>query len=257
MIVREHEHHFIMIQQHHHGLLAGTLMSEWKEDMFPENQWRKSVLTAISHHDRGWSPFDEQPFWNDEKSAPFRFTDFPLQPKIVLYRQGINEVEKMDAYAAMLCSLHYEQFIQTSEESEAQQFKEEEQSRRQRLRQSIEGFDEQLFEDHFALLQLGDNFSLYCCVNDPGSHKSDEHVFFRNGIPSPENFSELPTGRIGIRFADAQMIRVQDFPFKHRFSIEVKQKRVAKESIRKKGLYAAYAETEYEFVTLQFSPEDK
>ena len=257
MIVREHEEAFSLVQQHHHGQLAEELMKHWDTDMFPCDQWRSSVLTAIRNHDIGWASFDEQPFWNDAKSAPFRFTDFPLLPKIVLYRQGIDEVEMMDSYAAMLCSLHYEQFIQSSHEIEAKQFIEAEQNRRKRLSKEVDGFDKELFEKHFALLQLGDNFSLYCCVNDPGVDKANEHVFFQNGIPSPNNFSALPTGRIGIHFADQHTIKVEDYPFCHPFDVEVKQKNVLKKDIEDKGLQVAYEETVYEAITLHFSPEGK
>lgn len=257
MIVREHEKSFSLVQQHHHGQLAGELMKHWKKDMFPDDQWRHSVLIAITNHDIGWALFDEQPFWNDAKSAPFRFTDFPLLPKIVLYRQGIDDVEKMDAYAAMLCSLHYEQFIQHNDEKLAKQFVEAEQNRRRRLTEKVDDFDQELFEKHFTLLQLGDNFSLYCCVNNPGVDKVDEHMFFRNGIPSPGNFHSLSTGRIGIHFADQHTIKVEDYPFRHPFDVKVKQKNVLRKDIEDKGLQVAYEEADYETITFHISPEDK
>lgn len=257
MIVREHGESFSLVQQHHHGLLAEELMKHWKKDMFPDDQWRHSVLSAIRNHDIGWAFFDEQPFWNDSTSSPFRFTDFPLLPKIVLYRQGIDEVEKKDPYAAILCSLHYENFIRSNKENEAKQFVKGEQNRRERLSKKVEGFDQELFEKHFSLLQLGDNFSLYCCVNDPGVDKANEHTFFRNGIPSPSNLSALPTGRIGIHFADQHIIKVEDYPFSHLFDVGVKQKTVLKKDIEDKGLHAAYEGADYEIITLHISPEEK
>ncbi len=257
MIVREHDKSFSLVQQHHHGQLAGELMQLWKSDMFPDDQWRNSVLLAIANHDIGWAPFDEQPFWNDEKLAPFSFIDFPVLPKIVLYRQGIDDVEEIDTYAAMLCSLHYEHFIKNSDEKEARKFVEDEQLRRQRLSIEVDGFDNELFEKHFALLQLGDNFSLYCCVNEPGVNKEHEHMFFRDGIPSPDTFSELPNGKIGIRFRDQHTIEVEEFPFSQPFSIEVKQKTVMKKDIEEKGLQAAYEEVEYDMIKLKISPVHK
>ncbi|PID04926.1 MULTISPECIES: DUF3891 family protein [unclassified Sporosarcina] len=257
MIVREHEKSFIFVQQHHHGHLAEELMKHWKKDMFPDDQWRPSVLTAIRNHDIGWSPFDEQPFWNDATSAPFQFTDFPLLPKTVLYRQGIDEVEKIDLYAAMLCSFHYEQFIQSSNEKAAHLFIEGEQSRRERLSREVEGFTKELFEKHYALLQLGDNFSLYCCVNDSGVDKADEHAFFRNGIPSSSIFHSLPIERIGIYFADQHTIKVEDYPFCCSFDVEVKQKNVLKQDIKDKGLQVAYEEADYEVISFHISPAPK
>ncbi|PIC83341.1 hypothetical protein CSV73_07200 [Sporosarcina sp. P1] len=257
MIVREHEKTFSFVQQHHHGHLAGELMKHWKKDMFPDDQWRHSVLTAISNHDIGWAPFDKQPFWNDAKSAPFRFTDFPLLPKTVLYRQGIDDIEQMDQYAAMLCSLHYEQFIQSNNEKEAKLFIKGEQNRRERLCKEIEGFDKDLFEKHFALLQLGDNFSLYCCVNDPGIDKANEHVFFRDGIPSTSIFHTLPVGRIGIYFADQHTVKVENYPFSYSFDVEVKQKTVLKKDIEDHGLQVAYEKADYEVIPFHFTPSNK
>ncbi|PIC64275.1 hypothetical protein CSV79_07330 [Sporosarcina sp. P13] len=255
MIVRVHEEEFIMIEQHIHGQLAKELMSHWDVDMFPKDKWRDSILTAISNHDIGWSPFDRQPFWNDTKSAPYSFTNFPLLPKIVLYRQGIDSVEKIDNYAAMLCSLHYEQFIQNSEGIEAKQFIEQEHKRRERLAAQVIGFDPELFEKHYALLQLGDNFSLYCCVNDPGVKKEDEHPFFQNGIPSPKVFRKLPTERIAIHFTDNKTITVQDFPFTKAFTVQVNQRTVCKKTIAAIGLQSAYDKADDERITLHFAKE--
>ncbi|PID20646.1 hypothetical protein CSV61_13800 [Sporosarcina sp. P3] len=257
MIVREYEKSFSFVQQHHHAHLAEELMKHWKKEMFPDDQWRRSVLTAIRNHDIGWAPFDEQPFWNDAESAPFQFTDFPLLPKTVLYRQGIDVVENIDIYAAMLCSIHYEKFIQSHNEKEAKLFIEGEQCRRERLCKEVEGFTKELFDKHFALLQLGDNFSLYCCVNDPGVDKANEHIFFRDGIPSPDHFHSLPKGRIGIYFADQHTMKVENYPFSGSFDVEVKQKRVLKKDIENKGLQVAYKEADYEMIPLHISPARK
>lgn len=252
MIVREHEKEFILIEQHNHGHLAKDIMSKFSKAMFPEDRWRESILTAIANHDIGWSSFDRQPFWNDEKLAPYRFTDFPLLPKIVLYKQGIDCVETMDPYAAMLCSFHYEQFIENNEEREAKQFVEQEHKRRERLAGQVEGFNHILFEKHYALLQLGDNFSLYCCVNDPGVTKEHEHIFFQNGIPSPSVFPELPSGRIPIHFADEHSIRVEHFPFTEGFSVEYIQRVIRKDTIAEVGLQAVYDQANEERITLHF-----
>lgn len=255
MIVREHENSFILIQQHHHGLLAEKLIDYWKYTMFPEDRWRDSILIAIKNHDVGWAPFDEQPFWNDKDSAPFSFVDFPVLPKTVLYRQGIDDVEKLDAYAAMLCSWHYEQFIQTSDEKEAKKFVEDEQLRRKKLAKQVNGFDQELFKQHYALLQLADNFSLYCCLNDPGVDKQQEHPFFRNGIPSSTIFPELPKEKIAIHFKNDNTIVVENFPFRNSFAIEIKQKNVSKKVIDEKGVSEAYENAPYEITELFISPE--
>ncbi|WP_301107631.1 DUF3891 family protein [Sporosarcina sp.] len=253
MIVREREEHFVMIEQHQHGHLARDIMAHWKKELFPGLKWRERVLTAIENHDIGWRAFDRQPFFHDKKSAPFRFTDFPSLPKLILYKQGIDQVEKIDTYAAMLCSNHYEQFINGNDEPKAQQFIAEEHSRRKELSKQVEGFDWQLFEQHYALLQLGDNFSLYCCINEPDADKANEHLFFRNGIPSPNVLSGLPNGRFGIHFVDSRTIKVKDFPFTDSFTVQIIQKVVSKKEIAENGLQSAYDHSANETVTLHFS----
>lgn len=255
MIVREQEKHFVMIEQHRHGQLARDIMAHWKDELFPELEWRETILKAIANHDIGWVPFDREPFLNDEKSTPYNFTDFPTLPKLVLYKQGIDRVEKMDAYAAMLCSFHYEQFVKGNKAPEAQIFMEDEHTRRRLLSKQVEGFNEQLFLQHYTMLQLGDNFSLYCCINEPGIDKANEHLFFRNGIPSPDVLPGLPKKRFGIHFADSRTIKIKDFPFRDSFDVEIIQKVVSKNEIEEIGLHSAYDKVADEIVMLTFSGE--
>ncbi|GKV68202.1 hypothetical protein NCCP2716_07000 [Sporosarcina sp. NCCP-2716] len=254
MIVREREESFILIEQNCHGLLAEQIMDNWKEELFPETDLRQSVLTAIRLHDVGWAPFDRQPFWNDGKQAPYRFTDFPLLSKLVLYRHGIDTVEAVDPYAAMLCSEHYSHFVNRKDGEESAEFLEREESRRRRLSESMADFNLKLFHEHYALLQFGDNFSLYACVNEPGVSKENEHPFFVNGIPSPETLDGLPHHRLAIRFTDTEVIAVEDFPFESPFSVSYPYKEIPKQRISDIGFLKAYEETGTKRTDLQFVP---
>lgn len=255
MIMRERIDSFVLIEQHHHGQLSEEIMRHWKKELFPDPRLRDSVLTAIKFHDLGWEAFDKEPFWNDAKKKPYLFTDFPLPGKLSLYTQGVDEVEKMDTYAAMLCSLHYCQFMLESENADAKKFLKQEEKRRTRLRGGFPGFDEKVFYQHYGLLQLGDNFSLYACVNEPGASKSQEHPFFVNGIPSPEVLHGLPSHRMDIHFTDHDTIHIEGFPFEDTFEICYKHKDVLKNRIREVGLIQAYGETECKEVKLKFSGE--
>src|SRR5699024_6722048 len=88
IIIREHPNHFIMIEQDNHAQLYGEMIANWNDSLFNDTKFKKTVEFAIFHHDCGWKSFDKQPFWNDEKMAPFTFTNFPILPKTVLYKHG-------------------------------------------------------------------------------------------------------------------------------------------------------------------------
>ncbi|WP_432355508.1 DUF3891 family protein [Sporosarcina sp. A2] len=122
MITREREDTFVMIEQDHHGQLSEEIMCYWKKELFPGLDKRQSVVLAIHHHDRCWAPFEKKSFWNDAKQKPYIFTDFRFPAKLALYTQGIEELEVLDTYAAMLCSEHYCQFIMESEDPDAKNF---------------------------------------------------------------------------------------------------------------------------------------
>lgn len=108
-------------------------------------------------------------------------------------------------------------------------------------------------KQHYTLLQLGDNFSLYCCINEPGADKANEHLFFRNGIPSPNTLPGLPSRRFGVHFADSRTIKVEDFPFSDSFDVQIIQKVVSKKEIAEQGLQSSYNDASEETVTLHFS----
>ncbi|MDY0395180.1 DUF3891 family protein [Virgibacillus halophilus] len=122
MIVRETTDAFILIEQAHHATIAGHMAKHLLPAFSAEDERWHSVLHAIENHDIGWHPFDDQPFYNDEKSAPYTFLDFPTAAKSVLYRHGIDEVAQSDTYAALLCSLHYLRFMENNTHEAAKEF---------------------------------------------------------------------------------------------------------------------------------------
>src|SRR5690625_4939597 len=100
MIIRENDHSFIMIEQHHHAEISGYLFQQLSERFLLSKY--HSLHYAIVNHDCGWIPFDDMPIWNDVKNQPYSFIDFPISFKTVLYRHGINQVQENDPYAALL-----------------------------------------------------------------------------------------------------------------------------------------------------------
>ncbi|MFC3041722.1 DUF3891 family protein [Virgibacillus xinjiangensis] len=254
MIIREHDNDFVLVEQHHHAKLSGEIMERWKDNLFEGKGRKESVLYAIEQHDLGWKEFDKQPFWNDAKQEPFTFTDFPIHPKVILYTLGIDEVEKADPYAALLCSEHYKRFIAAESSRQADLFVRQETARQERIMENLPDFNKRLFNFHYGLVQLGDNFSLYVCINDPGVGKQDEHPFFKQGIPLPFELDGFHKNPIGINWLDEQTVSLETFPFEGPVEVTVNQKRVKKQDIREHGLIKCYEEAQTEGVPVRLVP---
>ncbi|WP_339230202.1 DUF3891 family protein [Oceanobacillus sp. FSL K6-2867] len=246
MIVRERDHDFILIQQDHHAAISGDIVKRWKKDYFPGVDLRSSVEFAAYQHDCGWKEFDKQPFLNDEKGIPYSFFDFPIQPKIVLYKHGIDVVEQVDSYAALLCSEHYKRFLMNHTSLEAQEFVTTENTRQQAIIDTRNAFNKRLFNFHYGLIQFSDNLSLYLCVNEPGIDKEAEHPFFKEGIPMNQALHEFCNSTLQLHWKNGNTVVLDDFPFEEPFDVIVKQKVISKNDLSAKGLIASYEEAALE-----------
>ncbi|SFE17739.1 Protein of unknown function [Lentibacillus persicus] len=251
MIVREREDSYVMIEQDHHAQISGQLAANLKDTYFLDEALKHSVLYAIANHDYAWKMIDKQPFWNDKKGKPYSFTDFPVPPKTVFYKHGVDEVEKHDWYAALLCSSHYARFLINEAEEESQLFVEEERQRQERLIQYIDRYDEHIFNVHSGLLQLFDSLSLYLCLNEPGASKEDEHPFFKDGLPVSESLTFFHTKKIDIHWKDNQAIEMGVFPFSSSVDLTIQQKTVPKRAVAAHGLIQSYQQAEYESVSFR------
>ncbi len=204
------------------------------------------MATAVFEHDRGWIDLDDTPFWNDRSGAPYSFIDFPLVPKIAFYRKGIDEVERMNRYAALLCSLHYASFFERETHPAGVNYLREERERQRRLKRELR-IDSQEAEDalqfHFELLQFCDRLSLYICLNEPGVKKADEFAWYREGFPHSERFPFAANRKIVAYWLDEQRVSLSAFPFEQPFLASVMIKAVGKPDIAEYGLAQAYERT--------------
>lgn len=249
MIIREREDDFVMIEQMNHAQFAGDLMAQWKITLFQGEQLRKSVDYAIRMHDYGWENLDKAPFWNDKKQVPYSLFDFPKAPKIIFYTYGIDEVEKVDAYAALLCSRHYIQFFLKDTSKESKAFLKQEEERKERIIATLDNFDELVFNFHYALLALGDTLSVFACVNEPGTTQEAIHPFFKKGLSLSPELGIKETNMKPI-WVDKHTIALDVFPFEEPIASKLTQKVVSKAAIAEKGLLDSYNEAEYEEVMI-------
>ncbi|HLR63780.1 MAG TPA: DUF3891 family protein [Lentibacillus sp.] len=251
MIVRERQNKYVMIEQDHHAQISGQLAANLKDSFFIEETWKQSVLYAIKNHDYAWKMLDKQPFWNDQKHEPYMFTDIPNSAKTVFYKHGIDEIEKHDPYASMLCSEHYTRFLIDDPKEESQSFVRHERERQQKLIQNMESYDKDIFDVHYGLLQFFDSLSLYICLNEPGAAKENEHPFFIDGIPVPKPLTFFHTNKVGIYWKDTETVEMDVFPFGSPIDITIRQKAVPQKAIAENGLINSYEQAEYETVSIQ------
>ena len=246
LIIREDCHTYALIEQHHHAWISRNAVERLRDERLYDDERYNSILYAVEHHDRGWRMFDQQPFWNDASQSPYSFTDFPTLAKTVLYRHGVDEVEEADPYAALLCSEHYCRFMNNNPLKEAEEFVRREKERQKRIIDSLKNFNKASFQRHYELLKFADNMSLYICLNNPGTTKENEHVFFKSGIPVSESIIETTEGKLQSRWENEGTIGLEPFPFDAAFSVTVREKYVKKSSIAAHGVLESYERTSYE-----------
>ncbi|GAA0467464.1 DUF3891 family protein [Alkalibacillus silvisoli] len=239
MIVTSFYDHFKMMAQHDHALVSGELASQWSSSIFEGTVYRNEVEYAVSQHDCAWIPLDREPLWNKEKGQPHSFIDFPLQPKVEHYEQGINQVEDHSEYAALLCSLHYTSFFdRNSLDPTISNFISREMSRQNQIKKILKAqVPEKYIDFHFHLLQFCDDLSLYMFLNEPGTSKEEETPMFKEGFR--QRFNGI-TGEIKAKWLDEQSVAVTPNPFANPFKVEIAYKQVSKIDIKQRGLQQAY-----------------
>ncbi|NBI30542.1 DUF3891 family protein [Chengkuizengella marina] len=255
MIIYEQEDKFTMIEQHEHANASGEMAKHWNMKYFQNKDRWNDVLLAVYEHDRGWIELDAVPFWNDHKQVPYSFMDFPLPSKLRAYQYGIDTVEEKNRYAGLLCSLQYTSLIsEVSDDPQAVPFLAYEQNRQNNIIKQLIKNESQKIDLYFHLsfLQFFDELSLYICLNEPGTKKENEHVWFRDGFTKSNNFPFMKGQSIIAYWEDENHVKLSTFPFVKDFEINLKIKKVMKTHISKKGIAKAYEDTPYDTRTVNF-----
>lgn len=246
MVIREQAEHFIMIEQHEHARLSGEIAKNLKSEYFIHEKDRQDVIYAITQHDRGWIRLDADPIWNEVTKAPYYFVNYPYAVKLKMYQVGIQEVESINPYAGYLVSYHFSSFpdIKNGTDPFSISFNQEEKQRQDQLKKQLGSIDETVIKQHYHLLQLCDDLSLYVCMNEPGVSKEKEHPWFQNGVGSTAVLFQEGKESIQALWKDECTVEVQPAPFCDSFETELSYRRVAKKDIQDKGLNRAFHETE-------------
>ncbi|WP_408011526.1 DUF3891 family protein [Pseudalkalibacillus sp. A8] len=246
MVIYEREDDWVMIPQHHHGLLSGDIARHWNSAYIKGTERWSDVIFAIAQHDRAWIDLDESPFWNDSAKKPYSFIDFPLIPKLTFYKKGIAEVERQSPYAGLLCSLHYHSFLVGAKEPAAIEFTRQEKARQDRLMEQLNLFgaiNEDLLKNHFLMVQFCDDLSLYLCMQEPGTPKAEEFPWFKDGFKQIFPFAE--GNKIIAEWLDSKHVSLHPFPLASPAVVSIKVKNVKKTDIHQLGIAKAYKDTEW------------
>ncbi|OLO40694.1 hypothetical protein BTR23_04240 [Alkalihalophilus pseudofirmus] len=239
MIIRETNDAFIMIKQHDHAFLSGEVAKHFQSDLLSTIHFFEDLVFAAYEHDRSWIGLDDRPIWNDQTNTPYSFSDFPLIPKLAFYKLGLDEIEKGNRYASLLCSLHYCSFFSSTSDKNSIHFLHEERRRQTNIKEHLQDLNHELLLEHFRLLQFCDDVSLYICINEPGTKKDKEHPWFRNGFTNSEIFNDGKHPFIA-EWHNANEIKFKPFPFYDDFHLTVKYKTVQKSAIQVMGIAQAY-----------------
>jgi hypothetical protein len=209
MIVREKHDAYVLVKQHDHGLASGEFARYWARKPRP----LESTLYAIAHHDVAWRGPDARVRWNEETGRPYSFADYPPEPKVRAYLEGIDWLEKRDPYAACLCSMHYETLMRRFGGSEVEErFAEAESRRQEKLRSGMSGEEPESLERNLRLLRLCDGLSLFVCLNEPGA---DDYP-----PPYPGGFELNGVSYLPI-WEDRSTLRLDPNPFSGAFDLSI------------------------------------
>jgi hypothetical protein len=242
MIIRETTQSYVFVAQHDHATLSGQLAAHWKEESFWRNAYNEDTLLAIYEHDRGWLGLDNSPALDEETQKPYSFLNYPPEKKLAHYQLGVNEVEVLNPYAAILCGLHYVSFMKNNTPLETA-FIAHEQARQHRLKDQLQlhaAADEVLLQYHFHLLQFFDDLSLYLCMNQPGVSKQEEYPFFQQGFKNTDFFAFTGGKKIEASWKTRYMVAVQPFPFMQEVEASIFFRQIQKSDIALQGLSEAY-----------------
>ncbi len=215
MIVRDRPDSYVLIAQHDHGLVSGEFARHWRERPIP----LEPTLYAIANHDVAWRSLDKGLRFNETTGRPYSFVDYPVEPKMEAYREGLDLLEAREPYAACLCSMHYASFVRGARGEVEVRFREGEDRRQERLRGAMSAQELENLERNFRLLQMCDDLSLFVCLNEPG--RSD-HLPYRGGL-------EFMGTRFVPIWEDRRTLRLSPNPFSGAFDLSIPHLSFAKD----------------------------
>ena len=112
MIRREYNNGWILITQHDHAVLAGSIMANWGNERFSRPKPFDEVLFAVREHDCGWKNWDSSPKINPESGYPANFMEMEPEEQSEIWSGSYKSHSGIHPYASSLIALHFARFNQ-------------------------------------------------------------------------------------------------------------------------------------------------
>jgi hypothetical protein len=178
VILRQEGDRLTCVRQVDHAALSGTLAEAWGTPPWDSPRPRPEVLIAAARHDDAWKGWDQAPEVRDGR--PLGFYEVDRRTTTAMYAAGVDRLEDVDRYAALMVSLHYSGFFTSHwgwqpfstperfaepQAAALRQFVDGELQRQGRLREALAlgPEDELVLEVNYKWLQLWDRISLDIC----------------------------------------------------------------------------------------------
>jgi len=159
------------ITQHDHARFSGDMARAWRGFDDADEPLDSDAILATALHDFPWVPADRKllatgdPF-DDTAGRPHDFLSMPSSDKALVYQTGLDRMEDIGPWVALLVSRHLGAFLSRDV---APDFRRGEDARQQRLCEQL-GIDDDdpVAQRQLALLRLFDLISLYVCLSGAG-----------------------------------------------------------------------------------------
>lgn len=106
---------WILISQVEHARLAGLLARAWSDKAFSASPRRDEMVSAIDHHDDGWSAWEVAPKVDPQTGRPLDFLETPLTDSLAIWRDSIAAAaDKAGPLGGYMVGGHFSALLQRS-----------------------------------------------------------------------------------------------------------------------------------------------
>ena len=190
---------FECITQEQHAFASGLLAAAWQRTRLDPH-----LVQVIGVHDTPWRRADQGLLFDEATGLPHDFITYPMDQKVHMYSEGLDEIEEIDPLAAYLVSLHYTTFSGTRDHEPLTR---PEQARRERLERFVG--DDVDVDDALGWIKFFDILSLYLCLTGPRAEPGS--------IPrwlDGDGWQTSPDGaELALEWRDDRTLSLQAWPF--------------------------------------------
>jgi len=208
MIVQQLPSSYRLITQEQHALASGIFAHAWR-GIGKKTALHGLLVQTVGLHDNPWRSIDSEPHLDEATGRPHDFVSLPMDSKLLLYGGGIDQLERVHPYVALLVSLHYTTFSGTVNMTALQKL---EKRRRARIKRDLPESlaNEDRWQKDLSFLKLFDNLSLFAAMTTP--------TVIPESVPTwmdPTQWARDPVSgaELSLDWLDNDTIEISPFPF--------------------------------------------